>query len=140
APAWRSSRWGSRPLMPGASTELRRPSFNSGDLGEASAVSLGAAERRSDEGLRVIPGDLDAHDPPAQAQDVHVVVLDPLADRVMVVAQAGPDPSHLVGGHGRPDPATADDDPAVELAGRHGAGERNDVVGVVVVRIARCGT
>ena len=70
------------------------------------------------EGLHVIPGDLDTHDPPAQAEDVHVVVFDPLADGIMVVAQTGPDPLDLVGGHGSPDAAAADDDPAVDLAGR----------------------
>jgi hypothetical protein len=44
-------------------------------------VSLGAAEGRRKEGLCVIPGDLDAHDPPAQAEDVHVVVFDPPGGR-----------------------------------------------------------
>src|SRR5208337_3428284 len=68
------------------------------------------------------------------------IVFDPLADRIMVVAQTGPNPFYLIGGHGSPDAAAADDDPAVDLAARHGAGERDDVVGVVVVRIELRGT
>ena len=71
----------------------------------------------------MIPGNLDTHDPAAQAKDVHIVVFDPLADGIMVVAQTGPDPLDLVGGHGSPDAAAADDDPPIDLAGRHGAGE-----------------
>jgi hypothetical protein len=66
--------------MAAESTDLRLPSFNSGDLGVSSAMPLGVAEAGRDEGLGVIPGHLDTHDPPAQARDVHVVVLDPLAD------------------------------------------------------------
>src|SRR5262249_7827305 len=83
-----------------------------------------------------IPGNLDSHDAPTQAEDVHVVVLDPLADGIMVVAQAGSDPSGLVGGHGRPDAAAADDDPAVDLPGGHGAGQGDDIVRVVGAGIA----
>jgi len=66
----------------------------------------------------VIPGDLDTHDPSAQAEDIHLIVFDPLANRIVVVAQTGPNPSYLIGGHGSPDAAAADDDPAVDLAAR----------------------
>ena len=72
--------------------------------------------------MSVIPGDLNTHDSPSQAEDVHVVVLDPLADRIVVVAQTGPNAFYLIGGHGSPDAAAADNDPAVNLAGGHGAG------------------
>src|SRR5262249_49504790 len=59
---------------------------------------------------------------------------------IMVVAQAGPDPLNLVGGHRCPDTAAADDDPAVDLAGRHGAGEGDHIVRVVSAGIERRGT
>src|SRR5271157_4907207 len=126
--------------QPFSSPDRRRWFFEPGHLLKPSDVSLGAAEGRRNEGLSVIPGDLDTHDSSAQAEDVHVVVFDPLADRIMVVAQTGLDPFYLVGGHGSPDAAAADDDPTVDLAARHDAGERDDVVGVVVVRIELRGT
>ena len=68
-------------------------------------MSLGAAEGRRNEALSVIPGNLDSHDSSAQAKDVHVVVFDTLADRIMVVAQTGANPFYLIDGHGSPDAA-----------------------------------
>ena len=59
-------------------------------------MSLGAAEGRRNEALSVIPGNLDSHDSSAQAKDVHVVVFDTLADRIMVVAQTGANPFNLI--------------------------------------------
>ncbi len=79
--------------------------LESGHLGQASDVSLGAAEGRRNESLSVIPGDLDTHDPSAQAEDIHLIVFDPLANRIVVVAQTGPNPSYLIGRHGSPDAA-----------------------------------
>ena len=54
-------------------------------------MSLRSAERRRDEGLCVIPGDVDTHDTPAQAEDVYVIAFDTLAGGVMIVAQTDPD-------------------------------------------------
>ena len=68
-------------------------------------MSLGAAKGRRNEALSVIPGNLDSHDSSAQAKDVHVVVFDTLADRIMVVAQTGANPFYLIGRHGSPDAA-----------------------------------
>src|SRR4051794_20886957 len=59
---------------------------------------------------------------------------------IVVVAQTGPYPSHLVGGYGSPDATAADDDPAIDLAGRHGQGEREGVVRIVVVGVELRGT
>jgi hypothetical protein len=58
----------------------------------------------------------------------------------MVVAEPGTNSFDLVGGHGSPDATAADDDAPVHFASRHSAGERNDVVGIVVVRIERRST
>jgi hypothetical protein len=79
--------------------------LESGHLGQASDVSLGSAKGRRNKSLNVIPGDLDTHHPSAQAEDVHFVVFDPLADRIMVVAQTGANPFYLIGRHGSPDAA-----------------------------------
>jgi hypothetical protein len=49
-------------------------------LFEPSRVSLGTAELGGEECLCMIPGDLDAHDPSAKAEDIHVVVFDALID------------------------------------------------------------
>ena len=61
---------------------LRGPRiFEPRHLDEAPPVALGTAKVRCNEGLRVIPGDLDTHDPSAQAEDVHIVVSTPEVQR-----------------------------------------------------------
>src|SRR4029077_7876649 len=70
-------------------------------------------ERRAEEGERALRGGLDADDPGAEREDVHVVVLDALVRAVGVVADRGPDPAHLVGGDRRPHARPADEDPSV---------------------------
>src|SRR5208282_4371857 len=91
--------------LPSGSPDRRGLLLQSGHLSQAPAVSLGAAEGRRNESLSVIPGDLDTHDPSAQAEDIHLIVFDPLANRIVVVAQTGPNPSYLIGRHGSPDAA-----------------------------------
>src|SRR5207253_2922914 len=78
-----------------------------------------------------------AHDAAAQAEDVHVVVLDSLAGRERVLNQGRPDARHLVGCDARPHAAAADRHAAVNLAPCHGPGQRDDVVRIVIVLIER---
>jgi hypothetical protein len=55
----------------------------------------------------------------------------------VVVAQTRADPAYLVGRHRSPNAAAANDDPAVEISGRHGVCQGNDEVGVVVAGLER---
>src|SRR5207244_13307813 len=49
----------------------------------------------------------------AQAEHVHVVVVDALMGRIGIVAHPGPDAFDLASGHADADPAAADDDAAL---------------------------
>ena len=77
-----------------------------------------AAEASPKEGEGALEGELRADDPASQDEDVQVVVLDPLAGRVGVVADGGSDPAHLARRHGRPDAAPADEDRPLGAAER----------------------
>lgn len=84
-------------------------------------------------------GNLDADDAGAEAEHVHIVVLDPLVRRVGIVAQAGAGSADLVGRYTGADAAAADNDAALGLAGGYGSrnGEcevRIVVEGVISVR------
>src|SRR5438128_3562126 len=68
------------------------------DLGQPARVPLLGGEAGGDERAHEVDRQLLADDPGADAEDVHVVVLDRLVRRVVVVADAGPDTGKLVGG------------------------------------------
>ena len=71
----------------------------------------------------------------AQADDVHVVVFHTLPGGKGVHDRRRPHAADLVGGHGSPDSAAADGDPALDLSGGNGPGQWQDVVRVVVAGI-----
>src|SRR5215831_18198363 len=56
-----------------------------------------------------------ADDLRAEAEDVHVVVLDALMGRIRIVADRRPDPVDLARGDRRPDARAADEDAALRL-------------------------
>src|ERR1035441_4294882 len=94
--------------------------FQTCDFGETAPVTLGAAEsclQKYSDQLR-IPDHL-----AAQANYVHVVVLDTLPRRKTFVDQAGPHARHLVGGNARTHATTADCNPAFHLAACNGTGQ-----------------
>src|SRR5207247_11191985 len=69
------------------------------------------------------------------ANDVHVVVLDPLPGRVVVVHQPGTDSRYLVCTDRRSDAAAADGYAAFDRPCRHSPGERDDEGGIIVARV-----
>ena len=73
--------------------------------------------------------------PAAHAEDVHVIVLDALLRREMVVDERRADARNLVGADRGADAAAADRHAALHLSRDHGLGERNDEVGIVVAGI-----
>ena len=83
------------------------------DLVDTPAMARFRAEARAEEGPHALHGELDADDPRAEAQDVHVVVLDALARGVRVVADAGADAADLRRGDRGAHAAAADEDAPV---------------------------
>src|SRR5262245_24731146 len=91
------------------------------------------AELRGQERLHEIPGHGRAYDAAADADDVHVNVLDSLGRRKVVVNQSGPDPRDLVRTDRGADAAAAKGHSALHRARRYRAAERDDEVRIVVV-------
>src|SRR6266403_4001135 len=77
-------------------------------LCQASQVALGLTELGGQKRLDEIPGHRRSNGSPAHAKDVHVIVLDALPGREVVVDQTGADALDLVGAHRRADAAAAD--------------------------------
>src|SRR3954453_7008607 len=86
------------------------------DLLEPSYVALAAVEPRTQEYPDELGGKLGADDLRAQAEHVHVVVLDALVRGVDVVADGRANPGDLAGGNRRADAGAADQDAAVGAA------------------------
>ena len=107
------------------------------DFVEAPHVALLVGERSAHERRDDLAYERGADDAAADAQDVHVVVLDALARRVGVVAGGRPHARDLIGRDAGADPAPAGEDAALDFAGGDGVGEREDEVGVVVRRVIR---
>jgi len=102
-------------------------------------VPLGLAELGGQKSLGEVPGDGRPHRPAAHAEDVHVVVLDPLLGGEMVVHQRGAHAWHLIGADRGAHAAAADRHAAIHLPGRHGPGQGDHEVGIVVARIEAMG-
>src|SRR5262245_475524 len=84
--------------------------------------------------LTEIPRDGGADGAATDADDVHVVVFDPLSRGKVVMNQSGTDARNLVGADRGPDAAAANGDSALHGARRNRLGERDDEVRIVVVR------
>jgi hypothetical protein len=69
----------------------------------------------------------------AHADDIHVIVLDPLPGREMIVNQSGSDAWNLVGADGGAYSAAADRYAAFHLASGHSHTEWSDEVGIIIV-------
>lgn len=77
--------------------------FNRKDLIESSGVPFLGRVPGPQEGFDDLEGQFWADDPGTDAQDVHVIVFDPLASRVGIMAQAGADAWEFIGCHADPD-------------------------------------
>src|ERR1035438_929015 len=97
-------------------------------------MAFRAAESRGEKCLDQFPSESVAHDAAAEADHVHVVVLDALARREAFVNQAGPDPGHFVGGNRSPNAASAYGHAALHFAAGNGVRQRRDKIRIIVVR------
>src|SRR4029450_9156196 len=73
-----------------------------------------------------------SHRPAAHAKDIHVIVLDPLLGRKMIVDQRRANTLNLIGTHRRAHAAAADRYAAIHLARPDSRREGNTIVGIVV--------
>jgi len=100
-------------------------------------MPLGLTELGGQKRLDEIPGHRRPDGSSAHAKDIHVIVLDALPGREMVVDQTGADTLDLVGAHRRANAAAADREAAIHFPPYHRSGEWNDEVGIVVVGAQR---
>jgi hypothetical protein len=94
------------------------------DFGQASCVAGSGTVACVQECSDDFEGDFRADHASADAQDVHIVVLDPLAGRVSVMAEASANTGEFVGRYTYTDPGAANQDPAVDLASDHFGSDR----------------
>lgn len=94
-------------------------SLNIHDLGQSGCVSGSGAIASIQEGSHDFESEFGTDHASADAEDVHVVVLDTLPGRVGVVADASADAGEFVGSYAHADAGTADQDPAIDLASDH---------------------
>src|SRR6266850_5810599 len=131
-PAATTSRRGLVGRGVGMSVTSKKACLDGKDLLQPPGMPLLARVAGGGEGADDLPGDLLPDDPGAEAEDVHVVVLDPLMGGVGVVEEPGADAGELVGGHRHAHAAAADDDAALDVAAPQRAADRFREIGVVV--------
>ncbi len=97
-------------------------------------MTLGLADLGPQEGLDEVPGHGRSHGPSAHAGYVHVIVLDALPGREVVVDQASADTRNLVGADRCAHAAAAARHATIHFPCNHGLSERDDQVRIVIVR------
>src|SRR5689334_3298592 len=109
--------------------------FERSHLAQPADVTLGRGELGCQERIDQFLGDNRSHNPAADTEEVHIVVLDSLVSRVVVLNQAGPDPRNLVRTDRGADSTAAHSYTAFHLPGSNRLSERDDEVGIIVSRI-----
>src|SRR6476660_2010615 len=94
----------------------------------------GLAVLGREKGLHKIPSHGRPNGPAAHAKDVHVIVLDTLPGRKVVVNQRSARAWNFVRADRCANAASADGEPAFHLAGYHSPCQRDNEIGIVVVR------
>lgn len=77
----------------------------------------------AEEGFDDFKGQFGSDDTGTDAQNVHIIVFDPLSGGVGVVAQASTNSWEFVSSDAYPDPGTADEDPPVDFPGEDFQGD-----------------
>ena len=97
-------------------------------------MSVGLAALGGQKGLDQVPSHRWSDCPATHAENVHVIILDPLPGRKVIVDQGCAYAGNLVGTHRCPDAAAADCHAPLDLTRRYSAAERGDEIRIVVVR------
>ena len=119
-------------LFPGGLRQALSAPFRLENLAQAPGEALLVAVAGVQKGCHEFRSQRQADNPPSQAQDVEIVVLDSLAGGIRVMTNARPHALELVRGNSGSDAAAANDDAALSFAVANGLGNRYGEVGVVV--------
>jgi hypothetical protein len=111
--------------------------FHSSDLFQPPTVAVAAIELGPEEGTHELGGELCPHDLGAEAEDVHVVVLDALVRRVRVVTDSRTDSGELVRRDGGAHARAAHEHTALYIAGKHGLADLSGEVRIIHARLGR---
>src|SRR5262249_332796 len=95
-------------------------------------MSLLLAEIGVKEGLDQIPSDCWSYGPASHTKNIHVIVLDSLLRREVVVDQRRANASDFVRADRSAHTAAADCDAALDFLSGHRLSQRQDVVGIVI--------
>ena len=112
--------------------------FEGSHFAEASQVPVRLTEPGIQKRLGQVPGNGRSHRAASHTNDVHVIVLDALPGREMVVDQSGANAWNLVGTDAGTHAAAADRHAAFHLASGDSLSEWNDEIGIVIARTREC--
>src|SRR5262245_1271351 len=96
--------------------------FHRSYFAQTAQVSFGLTVLSRQKRPYKVPSHSRSYRPAAHTEDVHVIVLDALLGREMVMDQCGADAVNLVGAHRRANSAATDGHTAVHLSGDHRLG------------------
>jgi len=85
--------------------------------------------------LHKVPGHARTHGAPPHAEDVHVVILNSLLGREMIMNQAGPYTLGFIGTDRGPHTTATNRNTPLHLTSNHCSGQRRDIIGVIIARI-----
>jgi hypothetical protein len=95
-------------------------------------VAFRLAEFRCQKSFDKVPSHHGPYDPAPETDNVHVIVLDALPSREMVVDQTGANTRNFVGADGSTHPASANSNPAIYCAGGDRPGQGSNEIRVIV--------
>src|SRR5215469_3557813 len=87
--------------------------FERSNFAQTSQVAFGLAELSREKSFDKVPGHHGSHDAATQTNDVHVIVLDTLPSREVIIDQSGASSRNLVGTDGSANPAAANRNPTL---------------------------
>jgi hypothetical protein len=94
-------------------------SFKFSNFAQTSQVVIRLAEFGCEKGLNKVPGDHGPYDPATQTNNVHVIVLDTLPSREVIIDQSSANSRNFVGTDGSTHTASTNRNPALYRTGRH---------------------
>ena len=98
-------------------------------------MTFRAAKPRSEKCLHQFPSECVTNYKAAEANHVHVVVLDALVRGKSFMNQAGPNPRHFIRADRRTDSAAADSYAALHLPASNSPGQRHNKIRIIIAQL-----
>lgn len=108
--------------------------FQGGNFSQASLMARGLTEFCFKKSLHQFPRQFRTFDASTQANQIKIVVLDPLSRGEMVFNQAGADAFDFIGTDGRANAAAANGHAAIHLCRSQRPAQRNDEIRIIIVQ------